>query len=55
MPRVKEPVINYGQLDKAELLERLAKEMQSAAANLEFERAAVIRDEIKRLKKKANI
>lgn len=53
MPRVKEPVINYGKLDKEELLERLAKEMQSAAANLEFERAAVIRDEIKRLKKKS--
>ncbi len=50
MPRVAEPVIEYGALDKEEILERLAKEMLAAAANLEFERAAFIRDEIKRLK-----
>ncbi len=33
-----------------ELIERLEKEMKTAAANLEFERAAEIRDEILRLK-----
>jgi hypothetical protein len=37
--------------DKNELIERLTKEMKSAAANLEFERAAVLRDEIERLGK----
>ena len=50
LPRVAEPVIEYGALDKEEILERLAKEMQAAAANLEYERAALIRDEIKRLR-----
>jgi len=52
LPRVQEPLVNYGPLEKEELIEKLTKEMQSAAANLEFERAAIIRDEIKRLKKK---
>ncbi|MCK4559543.1 MAG: excinuclease ABC subunit UvrB [Calditrichia bacterium] len=49
-PRVAEPIIEYGVLDKDDLVERLTKEMQTAAANLEFERAAIIRDEIKRIK-----
>ncbi len=49
-PQVAEPIIEYGALDKEDLVERLAKEMQTAAANLEFERAAIIRDEIKRIK-----
>jgi excinuclease ABC subunit B len=48
--RVAEPQIEYGTLDKAEIIERLTKEMHAAAANLEFERAAMIRDEIKRIK-----
>ncbi len=50
--KVAEPKIEYGNLDREELLERLDKEMHSAAANLEFERAATIRDEIKRIKKR---
>ncbi len=50
LPRVAEPAIEYGNLDREEIVDRLTKEMQTAAANLEFERAAVIRDEIKRLK-----
>ena len=49
-PRVAEPIIEYGVLDKDDLVERLTKEMQTAAVNLEFERAAIIRDEIKRIK-----
>ncbi len=51
-PSVAEPIIEYGALDKEDLIERLTKEMQTAAANLEFERAAIIRDEIKRIKSK---
>ena len=51
-PQVAEPIIEYGELDKEDLVERLTKEMQTAAANLEFERAAIIRDEIKRIKSK---
>jgi excinuclease ABC subunit B len=51
-PRVAEPIIEYGVLDKDDLVERLTKEMQTAAVNLEFERAAIIRDEIKRIKSK---
>jgi excinuclease UvrABC nuclease subunit len=49
---VAEPIIEYGVLDKDDLVERLTKEMQTAAVNLEFERAAIIRDEIKRIKSK---
>lgn len=50
-PKVSEPEITYGDtLSREELLERLDKEMQAAAANLEFERAVVLRDEIKRIK-----
>jgi len=52
LQKVAEPKIEYGNLDRAELLERLEKEMHSAAANLEFERAATIRDEIKLIKKR---
>jgi excinuclease ABC subunit B len=50
VPRVAEPSIVYGNLDKEEIVERLNKEMVAAAANLEFERAALIRDEIKRIR-----
>jgi excinuclease ABC subunit B len=49
-PKVAEPKMEYGILDREELLERLETEMKAAAANLEFERAAMIRDEIKRLR-----
>jgi len=51
LQKIAEPKFEYGNLDREELLERLEQEMQAAAANLEFERAATIRDEIKRLKK----
>ena len=52
LPKVAEVKVTYGdKLSKEELLERLEKEMRSAAANLEFERAAVLRDEINRIKK----
>jgi excinuclease ABC subunit B len=49
-PQVAESIPEYGNLDKDDLIERLTREMQTAAANLEFERAAMIRDEIKRIK-----
>jgi excinuclease ABC subunit B len=50
LPKVAEPVADYGNLSDEELVKRLEKEMHAAAANLEFERAAVLRDEIARLK-----
>lgn len=53
LPQVAEPDIQYGDaLSREELLERLNKEMRAAAANLEFERAAILRDEIERVKKR---
>lgn len=51
-PHVAEPTVEYGNLDKADLIERLTREMETAAANLEFERAAMFRDEIKRISKR---
>jgi len=43
--------IDYGKnLNDDELILRLEKDMRSAAINLEFEKAAVLRDEVKRLK-----
>ncbi len=51
-PQLAEPQIEYGSLeDKEEILKHLEKEMHAAAANLEFERAAVLRDEIDRLQR----
>lgn len=50
LQKVAEPKFEYGNLDGAELIEHLEKEMKAAAANLEFERAATLRDEIKRIK-----
>ena len=50
--RVAEPTIEYGVLDTEDLVERLTKEMQTAAVNLEFERAVIIRDEIKLIRGK---
>jgi len=48
---VAEAEISFGDsLGGEGLIERLTKEMQSAAANLEFERAAILRDKIKRIK-----
>ncbi len=55
LPHVAAPKVEYGdQLSREELIERLENEMQAAAANLEFERAAILRDEIKRLKSMRN-
>ena len=39
-------------IEQEEVLERLEKEMLDAAKKLDFERAFVLRDEIKRLKQK---
>ncbi len=40
----------FAEADKIKLLERLTAEMKKAAANLEFEKAAKIRDKIKEIK-----
>lgn len=53
--KVKRKVREFDYLDKLtgqELVEQLEKEMKEAAENLEFERAARLRDEIQRLKGK---
>ncbi|MGD9899113.1 MAG: excinuclease ABC subunit UvrB [Calditrichaceae bacterium] len=51
LPKVAESTISYGEhMSSEELIERLTKEMLSAAANLEFEKAAVIRDEIEKVR-----
>ena len=50
--QVKEAVANYQSLDDLDkIIQNLEKEMQAAARDLEFERAAELRDEIKALKK----
>jgi excinuclease ABC subunit B len=50
--KVAEPVIKYMTEDqKQDLVEQLTTQMLEAAKDLEFERAAAIRDEIERLKK----
>lgn len=52
LPLVAENVIKYlSKEQKADLLEELTQEMHKAAQDLEFERAAQLRDEIERLKK----
>jgi excinuclease ABC subunit B len=53
LPNIAEPTIEYGNLDREELVEKIEEEMKAAAANLEFERAAILRDEIKRIKSKS--
>ncbi|MFN3306018.1 MAG: excinuclease ABC subunit UvrB [Candidatus Kapaibacteriota bacterium] len=51
-----EPLVKYlNEKQKEELLEQLFKEMKEAARNLDFERAAEIRDEIARLKGDLNL
>ena len=50
--KVAEPVLKYMNNDqKQELIEQLTEQMHLAAKDLEFERAAALRDEIDRLKK----
>ncbi|MDR3667971.1 MAG: excinuclease ABC subunit UvrB [Ignavibacteriaceae bacterium] len=50
--RVAEPVLKYMNNDqKQDLIEELTQQMKQAAKDLEFERAAALRDEINRLKK----
>ncbi len=53
--KVAEPVLKYMNNDqKKDLIEQLMEEMQKAAKDLEFERAAFLRDEVNRLKKMVN-
>ncbi len=50
--KVAEPVIRYMSDDqRKDLLEQMTEEMLAAAKDLEFERAAMLRDEIEKLKK----
>lgn len=50
--RVAEPVIKYmSNEERKELIEQMTEEMLTAAKDLEFERAAFLRDEIEKLKK----
>ena len=50
--KVAEPVIKYMTDDqKKDLIEQMTEEMLTAAKDLEFERAANLRDEIERLQK----
>ena len=50
--KVAEPVIKYmSREQKEELLEQMTEEMLTAAKDLEFERAAQLRDEIEKMKK----
>jgi excinuclease ABC subunit B len=49
-PKVAEKKVEYKFDNPEEFLAKLEKEMRAAAANLEFERAASLRDEIKRIR-----
>lgn len=50
--KVAEPVLKYMSVDqKKDLIEQLTEQMYQAAKELEFERAAALKDEIARLKK----
>lgn len=53
--KVAEPVMKYMSIDeKKDLIDQLTDEMRRAAKDLEFERAARLRDEIEKLKKQLN-
>ncbi len=55
VPMVAETKVAYEPgMKKEDIIERLKKEMRAAAANLEFERAAVLRDEIQKLSEMEN-
>ena len=50
--KVAEPVLKYMDADqKKDLIEQLTVQMHEAAKDLEFEKAAALRDEIENLKK----
>jgi excinuclease ABC subunit B len=50
MPKVAEQVVRYLTPEqRADLIDELRKEMHQAAKDLEFERAANLRDEIQKL------
>ena len=50
--KVAEPILKYMSVDqKKDLIEQMTTEMKQAAKDLDFERAAFLRDEISRLKK----
>lgn len=52
LSKISEPIVKYmSNEQKADLIEQLTTEMHNAAKDLEFERAARLRDEIERLKK----
>ncbi len=52
--RVADVKVSYNAgLSNEELISRLEKDMRAAAMNLEFEKAAVLRDEIKRIKEES--
>ncbi len=51
VPALEEEIAEYSAIDEKEI-ERLEAQMKEAARNLEFERAAEIRDKIKRLKER---
>ncbi len=52
VPQIADAAVDYGTVtNKDEILTHLEKEMHAAAANLEFERAAFLRDEIERIQK----
>jgi excinuclease ABC subunit B len=54
VPAVAEEIVRYGSADELEAeIRRLEQDMRAAAKEFEFERAALLRDQIKKLKKLA--
>ena len=54
MPAIAEEVRNYNSAEELELeIQRLEKEMRQAAKEFEFEKAAALRDQVRKLKKTA--